>query len=664
MANYKDSRAKELIDLGNHLFTKKMPLNGLHQEIAWQFCPDLAEFTSEITLGEDWASDRMDGYPEQVSRELSNMVGAMLRPQDKPWFKTTTGDDRLDADEAVSRFLESITSTIRRAIYYPNTQFIGATKEADRFYVNFGQGVLSCEEAPGTRDHLFFRNFHLKDCAWLDNELGEVDHLHRKQKMTARALRRKFTESQLHPSIVKAAAKEPHREFEIRVVTLPADEYDDYTTEDGTRKGRKLPYVICYIDVENCKVIRHGGLVTFNYIVPRWHRMTGTQYAYSPATMPALADARMAQMLSQILLESGEKAIDPPMVGKQEMLIGEPTLHAGGISWVDMDHDMSLKDALDVLKIDPDMRVGFEMRRDIRDMLTKAFFIDKMMLPEAGKDMTAYEVSRRLEEHTRNLLPLFEPIQIEYNTRILDKAFALLQNMKKIDFSAMPDELSDADITWAFESPIQQAQQRMLVEQFMETASVLGVGLQAGAAASPVHIDEALSDAIRGIGVPAAWRKTKDEQAAEAEQNAQAAMIENAAAEVGMGAEVAGQVGEAGQKLGLLPSGAAGAAQGGQGALPGQAGAQGEGGVPEALGGLVEQGVTALTRAEPDQGTMEQTDARQVMRAMQRMMYEIADLKESLNQPKEIVLQRDKSGKLTGARTVTAGQANQIEQRN
>jgi hypothetical protein len=340
----KDARAKEIIDLGNHLFDKKRPLDSLHQEIAWQFAPDLAEFTSPHTLGEDWGSDRMDGFPEQVSRELSNQIGTFLRPSGKPWFKQSTGDDVLDSDESNAQFLEYMGNTLRRELYRRKTGFVAACKEADRFYVNFGQAVISVEEAPLTRDHLFFRNHHIKDCAWLDNQLGEVDHLHRRQKMTARQLKRMFGATRLHKSIVEAAQKEPNREFEIRFVSMPTDEYEDFSlgaTGDKPRAGKNLPFTLCVIDVENCCVIKEGGLVTFNYVVPRWMRMASSQYAFSPATMTALADARMAQMLSQILLESGEKAVDPPTLAKRDVAIGEPSIAAGGITWIDVEHEGS-----------------------------------------------------------------------------------------------------------------------------------------------------------------------------------------------------------------------------------------------------------------------------------------------------------------------------------
>ena len=69
-----DGRALELLSLGEKLYTEKKQLYSLCQEIAWQFCPDLASFTTKLILGQDFAIDRMDSYPEQMSRELSNSL--------------------------------------------------------------------------------------------------------------------------------------------------------------------------------------------------------------------------------------------------------------------------------------------------------------------------------------------------------------------------------------------------------------------------------------------------------------------------------------------------------------------------------------------------------------------------------------------------------------
>jgi len=556
-----DSRALELIDLGDKLFSEKKQYDGLCQEIAFELCPDLADFTTELVLGQDFGAGRMDSYPEQMSRELTNQMAAMLRPNDRPWFKCTTLDETIDAVEENARYLEYVTKTIRQGLYDPRSKFIRATKQADRFYVNFGQAVISVEEAPGNRDHLFFRSYHNKNCAWLENDLSEIDNLHRKEQITARAMMMKFRADKLDPKVKEMAEKKPGQKLPMRVVVMPAEEYDLTGPEgkEGKRGSRKLPFVVVYIDVENRRVIREGGLPSFNYVVPRWMLFGETQYAFSPAAMIALPDSRMAQMMSQIILEAGEKSIEPPMVAKQQVVIGEPNIQAGGISWVDLEHDASLKDALDAIRLEPDMKTAFAMRQDLREMLTKAFFVDKLKLPEAGKDMTAYEVGRRLEEHVRNLLPLVEPMQVEYNTRLLDKAYTTLMNMRKFRTDGangtppMPQALASADVTWTFQSPIEQAQDQILVEYFKGSLELEQLGMQAGATAPCVNVDKAMKDAIRGMGTPASWRKTDQEMQADAAKIAQQKQMQGIMGAIGQGADVAKKAGDAGQSLGLMP---------------------------------------------------------------------------------------------------------------
>jgi hypothetical protein len=51
------------------------------------------------------------------------------------------------------------------------------------------------------------------------------------------------------------------------------------------------------------------------YVIPRWQTVSGSQYAYSPATVAALPDARLIQAMTLTFFEAGEKATNPPMVG-------------------------------------------------------------------------------------------------------------------------------------------------------------------------------------------------------------------------------------------------------------------------------------------------------------------------------------------------------------
>ena len=559
------SRAQDLLDLGNTLFTQKDGLHGLCQEIAELFFPARADFTTSLDWGATHGEQNDDSYPQLLHRQLSDSFSAWLRPKDRAWFRCTTLDDRIDADEENARYLEYVTATVRRKLYDPRSKFIRATKEGDLDYAAFGQCVISMEEAPN-RSHLYMRTHHFRDCAWLENEIGDIDHLHRKDSMTARKLKATFGEKALHENIKQACEKNPSQPFPIRVIVMPADEYDYTGPGHKAAGGRKLPFTICYVDVNNCKILKEGALPDFNYIVPRWQTRSGSPYAFSPATMTALPDARMIETLARILLEAGEKAVDPPLIATEEA-VRDISTGAGGVSWIDYAYDEKLGEALRPLKISGDMRTGFAMRQDLRELLKSGFYIDKLTLPEAGKDMTAYEVARRLEEHVRNLLPIFEPIEVEYNSRLLDKAFTLLRNMNTFDLASMPDALSKRDITWAFESPIQQASSRLLAERAQETLTAVHEAKQFGLiTASPVYEDQVFKDRIRGIGGPATWRKTAAEEQAEAEAAENRRRLAGMAQELATAGDVASKLGGGIQQLQAAAAGAGG--QPGEGPAP------------------------------------------------------------------------------------------------
>ena len=551
-----EGRAKELSDLGDRLFAKKAPLDGLNQEIADIFYPERANFTTDLQLGADFNTGNFDSLPQLLRRELGNAMSATLRPRGQPWFSATTLDDDLDNDPEVARYLEYITMRMRRSMYDERTKFVRATKEADHDFVTFGMNVISVEEAPN-RDHLFYRAHHLRDCAWLENDLCEIDHLHRKDTMTARAMVRRFGRAKVHQSVAKACETEPGKSINIRCIVMPADEYD-YVEGGGRAKGkeRKLPFVIVYIDADNQTILREGGLPFFIYNVPRWHTVPGSQYAFSPATVTALPDGRMAQSLARILLEAGEKAVDPPMVATEEA-VREVNLQAGAVSWVEKEYDERFGASLRAIEMKGDMRTGFALRQDIREMLSKAFFIDKLALPEAGKQMTAYEIRTRLEEHVRNLLPLFEPMEMEYNMGILDRSFRHMLVMKQFDIEMMPDVLSKMNITWSFKNPMQEASTRILVEQFQEALTIENAAKNGGAMTTRLNVDFARDDALRGSGGPARWRRANEDLEAEAKAAASKAKLAAAASEIGAGADVAGRVGQAAQSLqgaGMLPA--------------------------------------------------------------------------------------------------------------
>lgn len=542
-----DARAFDLIDLGDRLFTQREPLNRLNQEIAENVYLERADFVSSNNNIIDFVGSLMDSTPAQLRQELGDAISAILRPRDKMWFASTSMIDKLDKVPQNAQYLEHITSVTKRAIYDPRSKFIRATKETDHGFVTFGQWVMSVE---WIGDHLYYRSFHLRDCVWLENEIGDVDHLHRKDKMTARIMQRKFGDAALHQNVKNACEKEPHKEFNLRVVTMPTEEYDYICKRPVIRGVNRMPFVCIYIDADNLKILREDALPQFLYVVPRWHTLSGTQYAFSPAAMTSLPDARLTQDLARIILESGEKAVDPPALARYEA-IRESNIQAGGITWADVQGDQKLSDAFQLLEFTGDMRTGFAMRADLREALANAWFKSKLQLPEPGKDMTAFEVAQRIEEHVRNLLPLFEPMEVEYNTKVLDLSFGHLMLMGRYgNPDDIPDQLSGQDISWSFKNPMQEASSRVLVQQFQEVLQIEQAAAEIGGVkVRRANLPVARDDALRGTSAPAEWLLTDEEMEAQAAEAEEAEASQALIAETSAVAAVAQQAGDAAQSL-------------------------------------------------------------------------------------------------------------------
>lgn len=546
-----DARAKELVSIGDKLFTKKRQWDEICDELAFNFHPLRADFTSPFTLGTDFGTDLMESFPVQARSTLGNTIAAMLRQGD--WFGVKTGIDELDEDPANARWLEESTKRFRRLIYDRRANFVRATNEADHDWVTFGNPVLSVEESPD-RSHFLFRCWHPKEAAWMENSVGKIDHLQRHMPMTARNLKmRSAWRGNLHSDILQAAEKEPTREFKIRHVVLPFDEiYGDDKARRRQYKGNE--FCSFYIDCEHNVILGEGPLPVFNYVVPRYLIVGGFPQGFSPHSINALPDGRMLQKLAGIILDQGEKAIDPPSIAKGGMFRDAINLYAGGMTYVDLEADEKLQDVFQQLQPGAGLSFGMEMKQDVRAMIAEAFLLNKIMLPPQQK--TAFETQARLDEFRRAILPFTGPIESEYHLPLLDVAFQMAIRNNAFNFKEMPDGLLDAggeqgtELTFTFEGPLNQAEGRQHVQAFQESIQIL-----AGAAqfdkSIPGKYDfgKMTADAVRGTGAPQDWEKDETVAASEAEQQKQTDDLMKAAQFLQGGADVGSSVADAAVKM-------------------------------------------------------------------------------------------------------------------
>lgn len=548
------SRVKELAEQGERLFSTRMPIVSLWQSIAENFYVERADFTVTRSIGMEFASHLMTGVPSMCRRDLANQIGAMLRPRGQPWFHARTPIEALNRDPTARKWLDWASEKMRLHMYDTRSGFVRATREGDHDFAAFGQCVLTVELNPNL-DGLLFRDWHLRDVAWSENFHYEIDRVHRKWKPTARMLRQLFPKT-VSPKVDELIKKSPFQEVACQHVIIPADEYD-------AKRIKGKPWVSIYIDVDNQAILEEVPVFDNPYIIPRWQTVAGSQYAYSPATVIALSDARMLQQMTLTMIEAGQKAVDPPMLAAGEVINGGVNMFAGGITYVDAEYDERTGEALRPIPLDKSgLNWGDAREQKVRDIIMEAFYLNQIQLPELKGDMTAFETQKRVEEYIRRALPLFEPMETEYNGALCDKTFDIL--LRNGVFGApqdIPEALSGASVRFTFESPLQAAQTRANSQAFMQTAQLLSTAAQIDPmVVHDVDIDRAFRDAAEGAGAPAAWFKDEQEamqaKQAAAQQQAEQAQAAQQMAMLQQGAEAAESAGGAAKKFNdaLAPS--------------------------------------------------------------------------------------------------------------
>jgi Bacteriophage head to tail connecting protein len=536
---------KYLIECGDELFSKRSTLVSMWQDVAENFYPERADFTVNRSIGDGFADDLMTSYPVLIRRDLGNSLGSMMRPTNIEWFKLRCKDEQYE-DVAARQWLEWATGIQRRAMYDRASMFKRASKEADHDMAAFGQSVKTVElnrEANG----LLFRNWHLRDVAWAENSEGKVATIHRKWKPAAATLCDLYRD-RVHPKVAEkmiGGKKKPFAEINCRHIVLPSEMC---AGESYAGANKQLPFVEITLDADNMHIMEMVGLSYQKYIIPRWQTVSGNQYSFSPATVVGLPDARLLQSMVRTVLEAGEKFVNPPMVAVQEAIRGDVSIYAGGITWVDSQYDERLGEVLRPLTQDKSgAPLGLDLQQDIRMMLSEAFFLNKLNLPQQGPEMTAYEVGQRVQEYIRHASPLFEPLEDEDNAATCEAVFDLMLRHGAFGRPEdIPQSIRGTETEFRFESPLHDAIERQKGQRFQEAMGLLSQTIPLDETASAhFNIAAAFRDVTKGLGVPAAWMRTEEE----AEQQI-ASMQEQRAAEqmlqqMAQGAEVAKTAGEA-----------------------------------------------------------------------------------------------------------------------
>ncbi len=485
-----DDNAKELLKRGDARFAARADLDNFRQEIALNFAPWDASWTEELQWGEDFASHLVDGTPLLLARDYVNMIPSFLRPPGKQWFWRRTSSEDLNNDPQAREYLDWRSRQTMRIIFDRETGAQKAFKVSDRFYGLYGDAVLSVDTCD-KQESLRFEAEHTKNCVWAIGKDNRANVMTRKMMMSARQIIERWKDKpgcKIHHKVEEAYDKNPDQTFEVRHEVLPAMEYDAYRKVGMRRQQGQFASV--WIDATNKHVIKDGVTTqTFRYVVPISVQMPHVPYGISMATTIALPDARLIQQQALAILEAAERQVDPPLIAPYDTMRGDVSLQRGHINWYEPSYDTRSGQPVEALELGKNFQLGVDSLLRTEGQITRAFHLDMLRMPDTRNSKSVEEIQFKIDEYVRSALPLFAPMQAEYNESMLFEVDAVCRSVGMFPDSEIPDVLrrSGEDVQYAWDNPLSDMMERQKAQEVAEIGQLANAvaALEEAAKAAP-----------------------------------------------------------------------------------------------------------------------------------------------------------------------------------
>ena len=437
-----DPRAAMLMKRYGTLQTQRQNWESHWQEIADYIVPRKADITKKRTSGDKRTELIYDGTAIHAAELMSASLHGMLTNAATPWFSLRYENDELNGDDEAKEWLEGATDVMYQHLARSNFQ-----EQIHELYsdlVTFGTAVIFIEN---DNDNGFrFSTRHIAECYVSENEQGRVDTVFRKYKTTARAAVRQFGEQEVTQRIAKLNEQDPYAEIELLHIVAPRD-----VRNPRKRNSANKPFASVHLDPDDKMIIGESGFDSFPYCVPRFLKASFEMgYGRSPA-MTALADTRMINKMSEVVIRAAQLQIHPPLMVPDDGFMMPVRTTPGGLNF----YRSGTRDRIEQLNIGANNPVGELQLEQRRQAIRAAFYVDQLILGQ-GPQMTATEVIQRTEEKMRLLGPVLGRLQAALLPPLIGRCFEILSAQKA--FAPAPAALRDGNIDIEYVSPLAKAQ--------------------------------------------------------------------------------------------------------------------------------------------------------------------------------------------------------------
>lgn len=526
-----DNKAAELIRRSERLFNSE---ERRQAEVRWEnICKyvlpnQLVNFSSieNPTPGRKTSTGVYTAEATLANRDLAAFIKDLASPTERPNFRFI--NDILNNDDECVAWLDACSQTLHHFLGESNLD--GESSKSYTMFPALGNMVIFQEQKPdlpgGRFGGFMFKSIHIAEIVWLENMFGIVDTVYRKFQLTAKQAIEIFGYDKVSDRIKTAYDSGKGDTYFKFVHGIYPRNIKSVKTPTGIPTKDEMPFESCVAEIESKTLVKEEGYLEFPGYVVRWDTMPGEVTGRGPGHV-AEPEIVSLNKFMELSLQAFHDAVRPAWLVGQKNALADLDIRANMLNVVqDIDQIRPLRSGADFAQMD-------YARKNFVETIQKIFYLDKLSLPprtETG-EMSAYEVSQRLEQANKILGPTAGRLNTEFLAPMLIRSFKML--LRAGEMPPMPEILMQmgVDIKVDFVNQLVRSQK-------MRDGTAIQGWLQKMAMMSqisPEVLDNINADAAAEIlarvdGVPEAVLNSDDTIAKirqqRAEQQQQAQMLE------------------------------------------------------------------------------------------------------------------------------------------
>ena len=524
--------AKALISRYESLSNKRRNWETMWDELSTYILPNKTDFIAQRTRGTKRSAELHDSTAVHAAQLLAASLQGTLTSAATEWFALRFRDNELNENTEAKEWLEKCEHSINQELNQSN--FNTEVGETYLDLVVFGTAplLMDVKTEKGQFGGFNFRSLHLSNVVIDENADGKVDTVFRKFTLTARQSYQMFGDD-CGEKVKACLEKDPDKEFDYIHAIFPREMKGEFAM---IAPPKMRPFASYYVNMIDKKICQEGGNYELNILAPRWSKVTGDVYGYSPACI-ARADIKTLNEARKLAMTAWEKSIDPPLLAPRNSIFGTLSYQSSTVNYVSDPQQIS------AMPNGTNWNADQLMLNDVRSSVRRIFFADQLEL-QNSPTMTATEVQVRYELMQRLLGSTLGRLQSEFLTPLVERAFYAMLRANVLPM--MPQVISemggDLDIEYVGAlARSQRVEEVTSIQRLAESAMML-------AQLNPdvldiIDTDKAGRTISDRLGVPAEVLRGKDEveilRANRQQQQQQMMAQEQAQAELGQAEQVA-----------------------------------------------------------------------------------------------------------------------------